>query len=583
MLSMPYFAKKERRALSITIIVLLALLGTYPLMVSTLSLGHDCLYHISRVESIAQGLREGIFPVRLYGTQAFGFGYPSGICYPDLFLYIPAILVCIGLPLNTAYALFVFMVGILTASVALYSFSRVFSSHKIGVLLTILWTLAPYRLCCVFVRASVGEYLALAFAPLVVFGLWDLYLNQQSTEGSGWIPLALGVTGIVYSHVLSVALMGACGVLLLIPLVLAKRKRGSTVGLVKSGLTVLLLSAAFIVPFLHYYLSHDLAVKHAQNVPFAHAVEPAQLLSSFIEYKGASQILGESLSGEMPFGVGWGLIGAIPLAILYLTVETFVSKDASPYSRKWTAVFLGLSLVLMFCSTCLFPWDSYSNGGIVGQIIKMISVIQFPWRLLGVTSLMLTLLLGVLAKNIDIRLLIVIPFICVFAIVESGFAAGSYLNNAARTEIPVHTDQESIGFGEYLPSEVHAGFIVDWRNGSIPIVETGEAEINQFKRLTCQETAVSAVNQSGNESTVILPLFWHDQLVAYAEDGGGPIEAMRKSGYVAIILPPGFTGTVKVSFVEPLIWRLAELTSLAALVVIVILKTVELRRIRLDR
>ena len=53
--------------------------------------GDDTIFHMNRIEGIKEGLLAGQFPVRIHGYQLNGYGFASGIFYPDIFLYFPAI------------------------------------------------------------------------------------------------------------------------------------------------------------------------------------------------------------------------------------------------------------------------------------------------------------------------------------------------------------------------------------------------------------------------------------------------------------------------------------------------------------
>lgn len=64
-------------------------------------------------------------------------------------------------------------INILTAMIAYFCAKDYSKSRHIGFFGAILYTLAPYRLTCVFVRGAVGEYTAMAFIPLVFYGLYN--------------------------------------------------------------------------------------------------------------------------------------------------------------------------------------------------------------------------------------------------------------------------------------------------------------------------------------------------------------------------------------------------------------------------
>ena len=73
-------------------LIALGLFSSYPLYTFYLQYGHDLLFHLFRIDGIADGLQSGQFPVRLYGNDLNGYGYGVSMFYPELFLYVPALL-----------------------------------------------------------------------------------------------------------------------------------------------------------------------------------------------------------------------------------------------------------------------------------------------------------------------------------------------------------------------------------------------------------------------------------------------------------------------------------------------------------
>lgn len=102
-------------------VILIALLASLPLGLHYLLNGQDMEFHLLRIEGLYEALRCGQFPVRIHPNYMEGYGYPTGIFYPELFLYFPALLRLMGVPLMHAYKWFVLAQNIATAGVAWYS------------------------------------------------------------------------------------------------------------------------------------------------------------------------------------------------------------------------------------------------------------------------------------------------------------------------------------------------------------------------------------------------------------------------------------------------------------------------------
>ena len=186
-------------------LVLLVVGCSIPLAVDYLFLNsHDLYFHLMRIEGIRAGLENGMFPVRIQPGWLNGHGYAASVFYGDFFLYVPALLRYFGVSVQAAYKCYVVMIHMLTVGISYYSFSRM-SRPRIGLVCTVLYSLNIYRLTCIYTRAAVGEYTAMTFMPLVLYGLWLLYTMPEDSKRhrDSWIPITAGCTGIFLSHMIS--------------------------------------------------------------------------------------------------------------------------------------------------------------------------------------------------------------------------------------------------------------------------------------------------------------------------------------------------------------------------------------------
>lgn len=109
----------------------IVVISSIPLLSRTLLWGADLEFHLLRIEGIAQGLREGQFPVLMQTVQLGGYGYPVSVMYGDIFLYIPAILHILGISTEMAYRLFALAMNAVTALASYWAFRRILPPEKL--------------------------------------------------------------------------------------------------------------------------------------------------------------------------------------------------------------------------------------------------------------------------------------------------------------------------------------------------------------------------------------------------------------------------------------------------------------------
>ena len=82
------------------------------ILLLVLPLGHDLWYHIYRIGAMAAELEKNPWqlPIRMLTDSFNGYGYGAALYYGDLFLYIPAVLVCLGMNEVMAYKFFTVLI-----------------------------------------------------------------------------------------------------------------------------------------------------------------------------------------------------------------------------------------------------------------------------------------------------------------------------------------------------------------------------------------------------------------------------------------------------------------------------------------
>lgn len=152
---------------------------------------------VARVIVIGKALRNGQFPVRWVSDLGYGYGYPIFNFYGPLPYYVGGFLYLWGVPALIATK-FMFVAGSLLAGVTMYVLIAEIAGAAAGVVSAIAFVYAPYHAVQVFVRGAAGEFWAMAFLPLVVWGL--LTIREFPRRRSAIFWGGVGFAGVILSH-----------------------------------------------------------------------------------------------------------------------------------------------------------------------------------------------------------------------------------------------------------------------------------------------------------------------------------------------------------------------------------------------
>lgn len=332
------------------------LLGFLPLLYPGIPNGHDCMYHIARLVTLREGLSSGI-PLPLINYDAMdGYGYGPGLFYSDVFFYPFGLLAAIGVPVVTAYKLFLVVWGLLTAWSMYWVAKRISGNAFAAFAASLLYCWSSYHACDMIIRAAVGEIMAFLFVPWCIYGLWNVLYDKA--EKRSCLPLALGYAGLFYSHNITFVLMGIIGALIVLcntPVLLRDLRRVGT--LFCSGVLALCLAAFAIVPLLEQNLALKFNLTKATMAsPIADRMVPLARL--FIELPFMK------LEYWIPPGIG------IIFVIVYL--QRFRVKSERTPAERFRDVCLITGFAALVSATEFLPWQG---------MMRVLAAIQFPWRL----------------------------------------------------------------------------------------------------------------------------------------------------------------------------------------------------------
>lgn len=557
----------------IKVLVLLILVSSIPLMVNYLFRdSHDLRFHLTRIEGIKEGLLAGMFPVKIQPNWLAGNGYAVAVFYGDLFLYIPAVLRIFGVSIQASYQFYVFLVNMATVLIAYYCF-RGMSNAKTGLVCTAVYTLNIYRLVCIYTRAAVGEYTAMVFTPLVLYGLWKIYtLPEESKKHErSWITVAVGCIGIFLSHIITTEMTAFFVMITAIVMWKKTFRKRTFLVLCKAVAVTILLTCWFFVPFLDYMTNESFAVNRPNGYN-AYSMENngvllAQLFITEYSVKGGSQNFLEGIRNEMPLTVGLSALSA--LVVWFYLCAGQKGRDKSERKTEFFAVFL--CLLSLALTTWLFPYTWLVARFQV--LANIVSSIQYPWRFFSVAGIVLTYLvclilqkewIGSNKKKLFTGLL--------FAL---SLSQGLLYMSKCMSEYSSYHVYESgnlstydvIG-GEYFPenSEVFGS-----KGGCINELtwDSDTVTIDDWHR-DSGAVEVTLINHADSIQQLEVPLLLYKGYHAIT-DSGEELEISPGTSYrISVSVPADFSGTIRVGFREPWYWRICELISFIALLCLIL-------------
>jgi len=332
-----------KRLLGLVVVLLISYVIVRPLLSAGYFPMHDDT-QVARVVVMGRALREGQFPVRWVSDLGYGYGYPIFNFYGPLPYYVGGAIHAAGVSGLVATKIMMAL-GLVLAGVTMY----LALSHMVGVSAGMvgaaLYMFAPYHAVQAYVRGAVGEYWALVFLPLILWGFW----RKNILVG------ALGIAGLVVSH----TILGYAGMVFVLFAFLATKMQKQVLMLILLGLG---LSAFFWLPAITEMKYTNVSSQVSATSDFRdHFVCLPQLWNSFWGYGGSAKGCLDGLSFKL--GKVHLLLALIGLVAAFKKHKYFMFAGAS--------IFL-LSVFFML-PISVRAWE----------FIPLFAYIQYPWRFLA--------------------------------------------------------------------------------------------------------------------------------------------------------------------------------------------------------
>lgn len=304
--------------------------------------GHDYLFHINRMLSSVNSIKNGQF-IPFYDIDYINHpGYGSNLFYPPLTNILGALAFYITQDLNLSVKLLAIFIAIFSTCTAYISLVRINNNKILSIIYSLCFSCSIYMIDNIFIRSSYPEAIAICAIPLFFYGL------ISKTNKESFIFLVLANVIFILSNIPATL---CSGVIFLIYYILNRKKLSLYAG---SVCISILLCAWYVLPLLYstYGESFTMLDRNWFPVMSQKAITAYDLISGEVIKTGP-------LTG-MALGIGLPTI----IALIWTYVKT---SDKNPLDY----IFI-LIISFIICGGINFDF--------LGGIFVHFSKIQFTWR-----------------------------------------------------------------------------------------------------------------------------------------------------------------------------------------------------------
>jgi len=339
---------------------------------------HDARHSIFYLVEFDQTFRDGFLWPRWSPDFSFGYGYPLFNLYPPLAFYLAELVHLPGLGFVASVKV-VYVLATIGAGLGMYGFVKRLFGSPAGLPAAVLYMYIPFHLVEIFVRSAYAEFVALAIIPLVFWAFTEL-IAVPSLFRLALAGLAYGV--LTLTHLATFFTFSPFLMVYILFLLLAKTKfrPGSLfihgVYALGAGLLGLALAAIYLLPMIAEIQYVKIEQWTSGSYSFLqHFVYFSQLLSSEWGY------------GYSGIGLLDGFSFQLGIVAVVLAGFALVAIICNRFPHHSTALFFLIStfVIIFLMSPLAEP---------VWQVLPIASLVQFPWRLLGMTAFTLSIVAG---------------------------------------------------------------------------------------------------------------------------------------------------------------------------------------------
>lgn len=407
-----------REAVAVVVLLAAGVWGVKALLLPGFFSSHDGAFHASKLVQYVTLLADGQLPPRWSGSLNGGLGYPVFVYTYPLPFALAGLFYGLGVGIAASLK-WVLGLSYVLSGIGMYWFLRQRVGRTASLVGAVFFLYAPYRFSLIFVRAAVGEAVAIAILP------WILGTMEKvaATSSRRWI-VGLGV----------IMALAVCAHSLFLPMFLPLlllygwwRSRGdkhARIGLVKGAGYGAVLAAFYLVPLIwerQYVVFDQNYVRRGAE----HLVTWWQLYRSPWGYGFSFFNVADD---AMSFQVGLTQILVTGLSLAWLGWQIVRRRWGRQETVLAGGLGVGLLAAYLMVDSPLTRW--------VWTKVPVLGVIDFPWRLLGVTTVAASMVAAQLVQSWRWAGKLLAPLLIILVMVAN--------RNHTRINLPYTFDEEGV-------------------------------------------------------------------------------------------------------------------------------------------
>lgn len=457
---------------------------------------HDDLQAF-RVLEMDECIKDFQIPCRWVPNSGYQYGYPLFNYYPPSVYYLGEFFHLLGFQfINSAKLLFIF--GFITAGFSMYLLLKSWLGKWPALVGALMYVYAPYRAVDVYVRGAMSEYWALTFFPLIFWSSRQLILTNKLRY---LVYFALSTGLLLLTHNLMPLTFLPLGVIWALYWIIAERKWKSVLSLISGGLLAVGMAAFFSLPVVF-----EGKYAHIESIIggyFDYRMHFVSLNQLFISnYWGfGSSVWGTGDEMSLSTGQLHALVGFLTI-ILGLA---FYKKDKK----------LSILTLILGATALGVLFMIHQKSSEIWSLMPFLAYLQFPWRFLGDSIFLLSVLGGILiymSGKYDFKisgikassLLGVLIIIGLFVFYGALFQPRTWLNISDEDKFTgkAWEKQLTISIFDYLP--IYAKLPPIQKAPDKPEVLEGKANFTSYYKGSNWQTGQVNISE---EAVLRLPLF----------------------------------------------------------------------------